>query len=151
EQALRQIAERDAFRLALSESFRDVPDPSEAGRICCRELGRHLRADQASYAATDVGGGAVTRAAWGTAGETLASEIELPTALRSELEKGRAVVTVEASGSASPGLAGGGMQPRLPSEEQVMVPLLRHGQLAAFLSVKRTSGRAWEDAEVGLI
>jgi len=57
------------------------------------------------------------------------------------------VVTEEASGSASLGLAGDGLQRRLPSEEQVMVPLLRHGQLAAFLSVKRTSGRAWEDAD----
>ena len=158
EAALRLAAVRDAYRLALTDALRSAGDPVEAQAVATRVLGDHLGAGRVMYGEADPG-----------STETFTNHREyrrdpsMPSSLGghrwynfgihvvTELRAGRTIVADKVSehpGHSADELAA---YEALGIRAYVAVPLIREGQIMAFLAVNHTTPHAWTAEEVALI
>ena len=158
EAALRLAAVRDAYRVALTDALRGAADPVEAQAVATRVLGDHLEASRVMYGEADPG-----------STETFTNHREyrrdplMPSSLGShrwydfgihvvtEMRAGRTIVADEMRlhpGHSADELAA---YEALEIRAYVAVPLVRQGQIVAFLAVNHTTPHAWTAEEVALI
>ena len=158
EAALRLAAVRDAYRVALTDALRGAGDPVEAQAVATRVLGDHLGAGRVMYGEADSG-----------STETFTNHREyrrdplMPSALGghrwhdfgihvvTEMRAGRTIVADEVRvhpGHSADELAA---YEALEIRAYVAVPLIREGQISAFLAVNHTTPHAWTAEEVELI
>ena len=157
EAALRLAAVRDTYRLALTDALRGAGDPVEAQAVATRVLGDHLRAGRVMYGDADPG-----------STETFTNHREyrrdplMPSTLGghrwddfgihvvTEMRAGRTIVADEVRvhpGHSADELAA---YEALGIRAYVAVPLVREGQIVAFLAVNHTTPHAWTAEEVAL-
>ena len=158
EAALRLAAIRDAYRLALTDALRGAGDSLEAQAVATCVLGDHLGASRVMYGEADPG-----------STETFTNHREyrrdplVPSSLGghrwydfgihvvTEMRAGRTIVADEVCvhpGHSADELAA---YEALGIRAYVAVPLVREGQIVAFLAVNHTTPHAWTAEEVALI
>lgn len=154
-EAVRRNAERDAFRLALSDALRPLSDPVEVQRAASRTLGAHLRANRAVYVERLGDGDEVLIHDDYSAGvPSLAGRHRLSDYGSGLLEELRAGRTIAVSDVAS--------DPRLTPAQRsalasigvcahVAVPIVKGGRLAAFFDVHQATPRVFNPDEIALI
>ncbi|MCL1535746.1 PAS domain S-box protein [Xanthomonas nasturtii] len=152
EAALREVQERSAFLLKLSDALRPLADPAIIQARAVRLLGEHLNAGRAYYVEMDAGAkhGAVERH-WHRPGETSHAPRFAPTDwplpwlgdARTWVVRDTAtdLALSDAQRAAYLGNAIGAL---------IMLPLMKGGQLTAAVVVDQRSARDWTPGEVRL-
>ena len=158
EAALRLAAARDAYRLTLTDALRGAGDPVEAQAVATRVLGDHLEASRVMYGEANPG-----------STETFTNHREyrrdplMPSSLGShrwydfgihvvtEMRAGRTIVADEVCLHPEHSADELAAYEALEIRAYVAVPLVRQGQIVAFLAVNHTTPHAWTAEEVALI
>jgi PAS domain S-box-containing protein len=148
---------RQAFRLGLEAELRDLSDPREAMATAAEALGRHLDAAQVGYAQVDADGYATTGGEFhdGRIPSFRAGRYHLNdygTAIAADLAAGRVVVVhdvrEDARTSSSKALVA---YAAISLRAFVIVPLVKGGQLTAYLYAAHPEPRRWSDQELALL
>ena len=155
EGALREAAERDAYRVALTDALRQYGDAVAIQVVAAQLLGRHLAANRVHYAEMEEDGVHVTvhrdycDGVVGVAGRHRVSDYGAT--LLAECHAGRTFVVRDTAAST---LLTPGEQAALTAIQTgayVAVPLMEGKRLAAIIAVHQAEPRAWTVDEVALI
>ncbi len=155
DQALRDAAERDAYRVTLTDALRQYGDAVAIQVTAAQLLGRHLAASRVHYAEMEGDGEHVTvhrdycDGVVGVAGRHRVSDYGAT--LLAECLAGRTFVVPDTAASAllTPGERA--TLAAISTGAYVAVPLMEGKQLAAILAVHQAEPRAWTADEVALI
>ncbi|QJD79499.1 PAS domain S-box protein [Spirosoma rhododendri] len=153
EEALRSNAERNAFRLKLSDAMRSLTDPVAIQRITMEHLAAYFGVNTAIYFEFDPSG---EQGAPGQGYRSTRSSASPPIrladfgpALVDELTAGRLFSYQDAQ--TDPRLASHrAMFSTLNLRSGLAIPLIKAGHLAAALTVSHTEPRLWTQAEIQL-
>ncbi|MES2835526.1 MAG: PAS domain S-box protein [Pseudomonadota bacterium] len=152
--ALERQERLQSFLLALTDRLRDLTDPSDIMIEVERSLGAELDADRVGYGEVDMAAGLVSMSQDWTAGVISAEGqfklADLGADLIADLAEGRFIripdVLEDPRTAGAPTIFS-----RLETRALVRAPLIRGGQLRAFLYVHNAEPRDWTDDEVALV
>ena len=153
EHALQASAERAAFRAALADALRQHADPLAVQDAAARLLGRHLGASRVHYGEVD-GEHVVTAEGYADGVPGLPGRFEMSAfgpALVGALREGRTVVAPDVAASGSLPAEAVAAHAEIGVAAQVVVPLVKDGQLRAVLAVHQSAPREWTAAEVAVV
>jgi PAS domain S-box-containing protein len=152
-EALRQLAEADAYRVTLADALRAVSDPVEIQAVASRVLGQHLGVARVLYAEVH-----------GEASIVHRDYTDGVPSLRGvhPLAPFDTFFRAQSHGGATTALEDVSTDPRLPHTERqallaygiaamVSVPLVKGGELRATLDVQHAKPRKWQAAELSRI
>ena len=154
EAELRRSAERESFRLALTDALSPLIDPVAVQVTAARHLGEHLGASRVHYAEIEADGKhAVVDWDYKQGGQSRAGRYFLSdfAALHAELQAGRTFVVDDISADGRLADDERAMYQALPLAALVVVPLVKGGRLVSLFAVHHAVPHAWTDAEVALI
>lgn len=152
EEMLRRTAERDAFRVALTDALRSLDDPIEIQATASRILGQYLGASRVLYfevhetyyfIAHDYVNGA----------QPLRGEFPIEafgSSLITAYRDGLAVCVTDVATDPSLSPDQRSAYAALQIAAHIGIPLVKHGQLVAGLAIHSTTPRAWIPEEVCL-
>jgi len=153
---LREMRERDAFRLALTDAIRPLTDPRAIKRAAAQLLGEHLRASRTLYSEILDGG---TRSlveddhcrdgATSLAGDYVVGCYGHYTSDR--CARGETVVVHAVAGHPDIAPAQQEASATLGIGAMIAVPLVKQGRWVACLTVHHATPRAWTPEEVALV
>ncbi|WP_159713147.1 GAF domain-containing protein [Geminicoccus flavidas] len=151
----RLVDDRLTLLLQLSDALRPLADPPAIQGEAARILGRHLRTDQAFYAAIDEEARLVTVERDHVLGEAASLDgchpFERVGPLLEALRQGQPVVTTGSpEGQLAADQAGSAWRALL-AKSLACVPIMKHGQLVAAMAVADRPARQWRAEEVALI
>jgi PAS domain S-box-containing protein len=156
ELALRAAAERDRFRLKLSETLRTLSDPAAIEVAATRVLGEYLRASRVHFAElTPDSASLIVRADYHDCVGSVAGEHRIedyPARLMEEVIAGRTVVLRDVASDArcsDADKARSGAMSGMAS--YLVVPLSKQGKTAAVLWVHRAQPHQWSEDEIRLV
>ncbi|HEY1225313.1 MAG TPA: PAS domain S-box protein [Brevundimonas sp.] len=152
--ALERQQRRQSFLLALTDRLRDLTDAGDIMIEVERSLGAELDADRVGYGEVDLAAGLVSMSRDWTAGVVSAEGqfalSDLGADLIADLADGRFIripdVLEDPRTAGAPTIFS-----RLGTRALVRAPLIRGGQLRAFLYVHNAEPRDWTDDEVALV
>ncbi len=156
EDALRRLAERDAYLVALGDALRSLDDPGEIRARSARLLGEHLGASRAHYAEATgrddemrVGEDyhAVGMASVSGAHNLAAYGAALPDAFR----LGRTVDSANVAADPAVSADERATLAAIGVAAYVAAPVVRSGKVAGLLAVHQSEPRAWTADEVALV
>ena len=153
EAALRRSAERDAFRLALTDAIRPLVDPTAVKNEAARVLGTHLRASRVVYAEVLPDGELVIERSYtdGVSDMPGRHYVDDHSALLlRELRAGRNIVVADVTNDPAFIEADKERYRAAQIVASLVVPLLKDGQLIAILGVHQSSPRRWTTEDVAL-
>ncbi|MGC1718607.1 MAG: PAS domain-containing protein [Isosphaeraceae bacterium] len=153
EAALRRSAERDAFRLALTDAIRPLVDPTAVKNEAARVLGTHLRASRVVYAEVLPDGQLVIERSYtdGVSDMPGRHYVDDHSALLlRELRAGRNIVVADVTNDPAFIEADKERYRAAQIVASLVVPLLKDGQLIAILGVHQSSPRRWTTEDVAL-
>jgi signal transduction histidine kinase/CheY-like chemotaxis protein len=151
------LARRDqAFHLDLEARLRGLVDPTQILKLVAEQLGTQLGANRVGYAEIDAGAN-ITRvdADWTSGLPSLVGEAQNLNGFGSDivrlLRMGRTLVVETISNDpVTPDEAARSSWREIGIEAAVVVPLVKQGQLLAFLYVHQAVPRRWTSAEIAL-
>lgn len=152
-EALRQLAEADAYRVKLADALRAVSDPMEIQAVASRVLGQHLSTTRVVYAEIH-GDTSIVHRDYTDGAPSLRGVHPLApfdTFFRAQSHAGVTTALDDVR-----------VDPRLPPTERqalltygigamVSVPLVKGGELRATLDVQQATPRKWSAAELSRI
>lgn len=152
-EALRQLAEADAYRITLADALRAVSDPVEIQAVASRVLGQHLRVSRVLYAEIH-GDTSIVHRDYTDGAPSLRGVHPLARFDSFFNKQSQAGVTTALDDISQ--------DARLPHHERhallaygiaamVSVPLVKGGELRATLDVQHTTPRKWSSAELSRI
>ena len=153
EAALRRSAERDAFRLALTDAIRPLADPTAVKNKAARVLGIHLRASRVVYAEVLPDGQLVIERSYtdGVSDMPGRHYVDDHSALLlRELRAGRNIVVADVTNDPAFIEADKERYRAAQIVASLVVPLLKDGQLIAVLGVHQSTPRRWTTEDVAL-
>ena len=153
EAALRRSAERDAFRLALTDAIRPLVDPTAVKNEAARVLGTHLRASRVVYAEVLPDGELVIERSYtdGVSDMPGRHYVDDHSALLlRELRAGRNIVVADVTNDPAFIEADKERYRAAQIVASLVVPLLKDGQLIAILGVHQSTPRRWTTEDVTL-
>ncbi len=153
EAALRRSAERDAFRLALTDAIRPLVDPTAVKNEAARVLGTHLRASRVVYAEVLPDGQLVIERSYtdGVSDMPGRHYVDDHSALLlRELRAGRNIVVADVTDDPAFIEADKERYRAAQIVASLVVPLLKDGQLIAVLGVHQSTPRRWTTEDVAL-
>ena len=153
EAALRRSAERDAFRLALTDAIRPLADPTAVKNEAARVLGMHLRASRVVYAEVLPDGQLVIERSYtdGVSDMPGRHYVDDHSALLlRELRAGRNIVVADVTNDPAFIEADKERYRAAQIVASLVVPLLKDGQLIAVLGVHQSTPRRWTTEDVAL-
>ena len=153
EAALRRSAERDAFRLALTDAIRPLVDPTAVKNEAARVLGTHLRASRVVYAEVLPDGQLVIERSYtdGVSDMPGRHYVDDHSALLlRELRAGRNIVVADVTNDPAFIEADKERYRAAQIVASLVVPLLKDGQLIAVLGVHQSTPRRWTTEDVAL-
>ncbi|MGA9921846.1 MAG: PAS domain-containing protein [Isosphaeraceae bacterium] len=153
EAALRRSAERDAFRLALTDAIRPLIDPTAVKNEAARVLGMHLRASRVVYAEVLPDGQLVIERSYtdGVSDMPGRHYVDDHSALLlRELRAGRNIVVADVTNDPAFIEADKERYRAAQIVASLVVPLLKDGQLIAVLGVHQSTPRRWTTEDVAL-
>ena len=153
EAALRRSAERDAFRLALTDAIRPLADPTAVKNEAARVLGMHLRASRVVYAEVLPDGQLVIERSYtdGVSDMPGRHYVDDHSALLlRELRAGRNIVVADVTNDPAFIEADKKRYRAAQIVASLVVPLLKDGQLIAVLGVHQSTPRRWTTEDVAL-
>src|SRR5271157_153337 len=153
EAALRRSAERDAFRLALTDAIRPLADPTAVKNEAARVLGTHLRASRVVYAEVLPDGELVIERSYtdGVSDMPGRHYVDDHSALLlRELRAGRNIVVADVTNDPAFIEADKERYRAAQIVASLVVPLLKDGQLIAVLGVHQSTPRRWTTEDVAL-
>ena len=149
EESLLDSARRTLYLSSLSDTLRPLSSPAQIEQEATRILGLYLKASRVVYAQVD-GDGTVTVNNTYTNGAADRKGIWsidqiIPVEMLSKFRLGGAVVT---SGAETASLGG---EPFLVSlQTQIVIPVIRQGEVVAALLVQQSQAREWTSEEIHL-
>ncbi len=155
DEVARIAAERDRFRIKLSDALRSLTDPGEIQAKAARVLGEYLGVSRVHYAeiADDDAHVAVGRD-YTDGVPRLTGRFRLDdfgAALIGALRDGRTLVVPDIAGSPDLSAAERAAYAGVAVGAQVGIPLVKEGRLAALLAVHQAEARVWTPGEIALI
>ena len=153
EAALRRSAERDAFRLALTDAIRPLIDPTAVKNEAARVLGMHLRASRVVYAEVLSDGELVIERSYtdGVSDMPGRHYVDDHSALLlRELRAGRNIVVADVTNDPAFIEADKERYRAAQIVASLVVPLVKDGQLIAVLGVHQSTPRRWTTEDVAL-
>lgn len=153
-EALERQQRRQSFLLALNDRLRDLSDAGDIMIEVERSLGAELDADRVGYGEVDLAAGLVSMSRDWTAGVVSAEGqfalADLGADLIADLAEGRFIripdVLEDPRTARAPTIFS-----RLSTRALMRAPLIRGGQLRAFLYAHNSEPRDWTDDEVALV
>jgi PAS domain S-box-containing protein len=155
EQALRENAERDAYRLALGDTLRTINDPDEIQTIALHLLGEHLQANLALY--LDIlpdGEQAHVKQSYAQGMPEISGLVvldELGPGRAAQLRAGRKIVVTDVANLMELTETEKSAYEDLKIAAFIAVPLIKEGRLVTALVVTSFEPRQWRDEEVALV
>jgi len=147
------LAERDSFRIALSDALRPLVDPARIQAEAARVLGRHLRANRVHYAEVD-GDDAQIRADYCDGVSSVVGWHRLSSYAqfaRELLLAGHNLVVPDVRSDARFSLQERALLTSIDIAAMMAVPLVKGGHLTGILVVHQIEPRAWTADEVLLL
>lgn len=158
EEQLRLAAELDGYRVSLSDALRPLTDPGEIQGVAARLLGQRIRASRVIYAEVEKGEDSayyVIRQHYHGPGSTSISgrfrANDFGATLFDEMRSGRTLVIHDVANDLRLTDAERSAYPAVEVAATVGVPLVKHGQHVALVSVHQREPRIWTVDEIALI
>lgn len=149
---LQRRAVADAFRVALADALRALSDPADIRRAAATLLGRHLRVNRVTYGEIASNGEAQVGCDYAEGVPCLPARLNLSdfgVEVYEILRSGRTAVIADVR-----------ELPSYPERQSawteiqvgayLAIPLVKHGELVAGMSIDQTTPRDWQPDEVAL-
>ena len=155
QQALRRIAEVDAFRIALADALRPLDGPVDIQAEAARVLGAHLAASGVHYAeVTEDGEYGLVEADYCDDVPSLVGRHRFDdygAMAMGEFRAGRTLVVADVARDARLTANERAATAALGVGAYVLLPLIKRGRPVAVFVVRQAGPRAWSEAEIALI
>ena len=154
EEAMRKLAQRDGFLVALADALRPLADVGEIKAAAARELGRHLRASRVAYAEVTPEGDVIVERGYADGVRDIPGRYRLDDygpALLAELRAGRNIVVSDVANTPGYTEQEKARYVAVQVAANLNIPLFKDGRLVALLAVHQASPRQWAEEEVLLV
>ena len=152
--ALRQAVARDALRLTLVETIRELNDPLAIKRHAAELLGKHLVASRVFFVDVLPDGQLLVKPGYASGVADMPSPYRLGdygAACIPDFYAGRNVAIADATADPQLSSVEKARYAALHVVANLRVPLLKNGELVAILVVHQNRQRVWTDGEIALV